>query len=176
MFVCEWDYCVQVCVPCMHWSMCGCVCTHRHYFIIAQKSNITSSFSFGWPKPRCDVIHLQVGGSVSFFVAVDSRLFLFLSLIQHGAPSQACNACVPLSECVSQSMWVCLNFSETILVGRWPPGRASSLASLAAHITGMLENEHTWAQFLSHRQQREHLVFCKPRYCVSISISNMCAL
>lgn len=36
--VCEWDYFVQVC---MHAFVCVfvSVCTHRHYFIIAQKSN-----------------------------------------------------------------------------------------------------------------------------------------
>lgn len=70
-------------------------------------------------------------------------------------------------------MWVCLNLNESILVGRWPPGRASSLASLAAHITGMLGNKHTWAKFLSHRLQWEQLLLW---YYVSISISNMCTL
>jgi len=50
VFVCEWDCCVQVCVP-LEYVWVGVHCTKEQNYFILQ---------FGWPKPRYDVIHLQV--------------------------------------------------------------------------------------------------------------------
>lgn len=88
--VCLWVRLLCASMRAVHAFVCVGVCAHIDTTLSLHK-RATDYFiiQFGWPKPRYDVIHLQVGGSVSFFRAVDSRLFLFLSLIQHRAPSQA---------------------------------------------------------------------------------------
>lgn len=68
LFVSKITVCKYACRACI--CVCMGVCAHIDTTLSLHK-RATDYFiiQFGWPKPRYDVIHLQVGGSVSFFRA-----------------------------------------------------------------------------------------------------------
>ncbi len=148
--------------------VCVCLCVHTDTTLSSQnekkmqKSNRWMLHSVGmtqgsvWCHPPTGGRHCIVLEGSRFtsspFIVINPALCTKPSLQRQKTCVFLClNVWVRACECI-----------QTILAGRWPPGRASSLASLAAHITVMLGSKHTWAKFLSPWLQWEQS--CKPPF------------